>query len=224
MFGRDLTEQVQSDARGSDRAIPILVEKCIVAVEERGKYRSHHPVTWLLIGLGMEYEGIYRKTGGAGQSKLITQAFERGDYESFDLCDIDTFNDISSVTSVMKNYFRSLPNPLLTFEFHELFVQAACKLILLPVHPLLTSSTAYRDADAKTNALMQVLPQLPLEHFETLRMLMLHLHRYVFWRDFWLLIHVIPESCRTKISTRCRPGIWGWCLDVRTRLYFLFLS
>jgi Rho-type GTPase-activating protein 1/2 len=75
----------------------------------------------------MEYEGIYRKTGGAGQSKAITQAFERGDYESFDLKDVDAFNDISSVTSVLKNYFRTLPNPLLTFELHESFVQAACR-------------------------------------------------------------------------------------------------
>lgn len=75
----------------------------------------------------MEYEGIYRKTGGAGQSKLITQAFERGDYDSFDLQDVETFNDISSVTSVLKNYFRTLPNPLLTFDLHEQFVQAACE-------------------------------------------------------------------------------------------------
>lgn len=74
----------------------------------------------------MEYEGIYRKTGGAGQTKAITQAFERGDHDAFDLLDPDAFNDICSVTSVLKNYFRSLPNPLLTFELHDLFTQAAC--------------------------------------------------------------------------------------------------
>lgn len=75
----------------------------------------------------MDYEGIYRKTGGASQSKAITQLFERGNYDAFDLTDIDSFNDISSVTSVLKSYFRSLPNPLLTFELHEGFVQAASK-------------------------------------------------------------------------------------------------
>jgi len=73
----------------------------------------------------MDYEGIYRKTGGASQSKLITQLFERGHYNSFDLCDSDRFNDICSVTSVLKTYFRSLPNPLLTFDLHEQFVIAA---------------------------------------------------------------------------------------------------
>ena len=73
---------------------------------------------------GLDYEGIYRKTGGSSQSKAITQLFERGQYESFDLLDTDVFNDISSVTSVLKNYFRALPNPLLTFDLHEKFVIA----------------------------------------------------------------------------------------------------
>ena len=72
----------------------------------------------------MEYEGIYRKSGGSGQSKAITALFERGDYASFDLTDSEAFNDVSSITSVLKNYFRQLPNPLLTFGMHEAFVAA----------------------------------------------------------------------------------------------------
>lgn len=71
----------------------------------------------------MDYEGIYRKTGGTSQSKTITQLFERGQYESFDLLDNDVFNDVSSVTSVLKNYLRALPNPLFTFELHNAFIQ-----------------------------------------------------------------------------------------------------
>jgi hypothetical protein len=73
----------------------------------------------------MEYEGIYRKTGGSSQSKQIQQLFERGDYEAFDLADVEAFNDISSVTSTLKTYFRQLPNPLLTHALHESFVAAA---------------------------------------------------------------------------------------------------
>lgn len=111
MFGRDLVEQVHADAKGGDRFVPVIVEKCIDAVET----------------LALDYEGIYRKSGGSGQSKAITQLFERGNYAAFDLRDSETFNDISSVTSVMKNYFRSLPNPLLTFDLHDAFVKAAGK-------------------------------------------------------------------------------------------------
>ena len=72
----------------------------------------------------LDYEGIYRKTGGSGQSKMITQLFERGDY-SFDLLDSDRFNDVCSITSVLKTYFRSLPDPLLTYALHDKFIAAA---------------------------------------------------------------------------------------------------
>ncbi|WWC91633.1 uncharacterized protein L201_006579 [Kwoniella dendrophila CBS 6074] len=141
MFGRDLIEQV-----GADKTpIPGIVTKCISAVE----------------AVGMEYEGIYRKTGGSSQSKQITQLFERGDYDAFDLTDLEVFNDISSVTSVLKSYFRSLPNPLLTHALHESFVAAA----------------SIRDANNKHSALCALLKELPKEHYNTLKTLMLHLNR-----------------------------------------------
>lgn len=76
----------------------------------------------------MTYEGIYRKTGGMGQTKLITQYFERG--QDFDLEDRDKFNDIAAITSCLKNYFRSLPNPLMTHDLHEDFIAAAGSSLL----------------------------------------------------------------------------------------------
>jgi hypothetical protein len=124
---------------------PLLVEKCIAAVE----------------CTALDHEGIYRKTGGAGQSKLITQLFERGDYSSFDLLDTERFNDVGSITSVLKSYFRTLPNPLLTFVLHDEFIFASS--VQDPVH----KSIKYAD----------LVKQLPTEHYYTLRMLMLHLHR-----------------------------------------------
>ncbi|KNZ80478.1 Beta-chimaerin [Termitomyces sp. J132] len=149
MFGRDLIEQARADARGEDRQVPVIVEKCIQAVE----------------AIALEYEGIYRKTGGAGQSKLITQLFERGDYTSFDLRDSDRFNDICSVTSVLKNYFRSLPVPLLTYDHHDDFMTAV----------------QIKDHAARDATLLNLVNKLPDVHYYTLRMLMLHLHRV---RDF----------------------------------------
>ncbi|KAG6868110.1 hypothetical protein C0993_007521 [Termitomyces sp. T159_Od127] len=149
MFGRDLIEQAHADARGEDLQVPVIVEKCIEAVE----------------AIALEYEGIYRKTGGAGQSKAITQLFERGDYLSFDLRDSDRFNDICSVTSVLKNYFRSLPVPLLTFDLHDEFM-AAVKI---------------KDHAARDATLLDLVNRLPDIHYHTLRKLMLHLHRV---RDF----------------------------------------
>ncbi|KAI0256026.1 hypothetical protein BJV78DRAFT_433609 [Lactifluus subvellereus] len=145
IFGRELTEQVRADSKLTDRMVPLIVEKCIAAVD----------------ATALDYEGIYRKTGGSGQSKMITQLFERGDYTSFDLLDCERFNDICSVTSVLKTYFRSLPNPLLTFVLHDEFIFAST--IQDPIH----KSGKYAD----------LVKQLPTEHYYTLRTLMLHLHR-----------------------------------------------
>jgi hypothetical protein len=146
MFGRDLTEQVHADAvKDADRRIPVIVEKCIDAVEETA----------------LDYEGIYRKTGGSTQTKAITQLFESGHYGSFDLLDSDRFNDICSVTSVLKNYFRSLPIPLLTFDLHDQFI----------------SSVSIRDQALKHQTLTDLVHNLPDEHYYTLMKLMVHLHQ-----------------------------------------------
>jgi Rho-type GTPase-activating protein 1/2 len=109
----------------------------------------------------LDYEGIYRKTGGAGQSRLITQLFEQGDYSAFDLRDDERFPDVCSVTSVLKNYFRSLPVPLLTFDLYEEFISAA----------------QISDPGLKHQTLQQLVNKLPRAHYQTLRKLMIHLHR-----------------------------------------------
>ncbi|KIJ49481.1 hypothetical protein M422DRAFT_160632, partial [Sphaerobolus stellatus SS14] len=145
MFGRDLTEQIRADSAKEHRDVPIIVEKCITAVES----------------LAMDYEGIYRKTGGSSESKAITQLFERGNCEAIDLTTCEAYTDISSVTSVLKTYFRQLPNPLLTHALHEAFVGAAVN----------------RDPQSKAHSLSTLIFQLPSEHFHTLRYLMLHLNR-----------------------------------------------
>ncbi|KZO95564.1 RhoGAP-domain-containing protein [Calocera viscosa TUFC12733] len=145
VFGRDLVEQVRVDAKDGGRLIPVIVEKCIDALEQRG----------------MDYEGIYRKTGGSSQCKNITQLFEKGNYEAFDLNDVQAFNDVSSITSVLKTYFRSLPNPLFTHALHEKFVIAG----------------ENNDPGARGSALHSLIMQLPPEHYETIKFLMLHLHR-----------------------------------------------
>jgi hypothetical protein len=44
MFGRDLIEQVQWDSKDEDRKVPFLVEKCIDAVEARGKQNPSTPI------------------------------------------------------------------------------------------------------------------------------------------------------------------------------------
>ncbi|KAJ9103392.1 hypothetical protein QFC19_004491 [Naganishia cerealis] len=148
MFGRTLNEQIAADGH----PVPIIVTKCIEAVEAQA----------------MDHEGVYRKTGGSSLSKQITQLFERGQYDAFDLQDSDRFNDINSITSVLKNYFRQLPDPLLTYDLHESFVAAA----------------SIKGTEAKSEALTDLIKRLPKEHYDVLGYLMLHLHRYVLFLDY----------------------------------------
>ncbi|BEI86941.1 hypothetical protein CcaverHIS002_0702870 [Cutaneotrichosporon cavernicola] len=151
MFGRELSDQSGAD----NAAVPVIVTKCIRAVEANG----------------MEYEGIYRKTGGNAQCKQITQLFERGKYETFDLTNADDFNDISAITSVLKNYFRNLPDPVFTHKLHESFIAAA----------------NIRGVDNKKQALCALLQELPKAHYDTLKVLMLHLNRVTAKSDINLM-------------------------------------
>jgi hypothetical protein len=68
----------------------------------------------------MDVEGIYRKTGGNSQVKAIQEGFERND--EFDIS--DPALDITAVTSVLKQYFRKLPMPLLTYEVYDGILEA----------------------------------------------------------------------------------------------------
>jgi hypothetical protein len=106
LFGNDLTKQVEQEGR----TIPLLVERCIAAVQLRG----------------MDYEGIYRKSGGAAQMKSIQLSFEQG--LDPDLTDDDEYNDICAVTSILKQYFRELPNPLITYDLYPEFLESIGKI------------------------------------------------------------------------------------------------
>ncbi|KAI1651442.1 RhoGAP-domain-containing protein [Daldinia loculata] len=137
LFGSDLSERADYERR----QIPCVVTRCIEEVELRG----------------MDMEGIYRKTGGNSQTKAIQEGFDKN--ENFDISDPDI--DITAVTSALKQYFRKLPTPLLTFDVYDRILE--------------TNSIA-NDADKCTH-LQSVFQQLPPQHKDCLEFLMFHLHR-----------------------------------------------
>ncbi|KAI9323574.1 hypothetical protein BX666DRAFT_1847422 [Dichotomocladium elegans] len=140
MFGNDLAEQVRLE----NGVVPMVVQTCIEAVEARG----------------MDFEGIYRKSGAAGQMRQIQQAFDTAD-TTCDLKNENQWNDVCAITSVLKQYFRDLPNPLFTYEHHAKFMDAARATTSEQQH------TLYQGA----------IRSLPLENYNTLKYLMSHLCR-----------------------------------------------
>ncbi|CAO3638105.1 unnamed protein product [Cunninghamella echinulata] len=137
MFGNDLTSQAQLE----NRPIPYIVESCIKAVEARG----------------MDYEGIYRKSGGAAQMRLIQQGFDRGD--DIDLMNDEVINDICAVTSVLKTYLRELPDPLMSYELYHQWID----IVTLP------------DGPDKLETFCELLLKLPKTNYDTLAKLIYHL-------------------------------------------------
>ncbi|ORX96728.1 RhoGAP-domain-containing protein [Basidiobolus meristosporus CBS 931.73] len=144
MFGNELEEQLRFEGR----EIPIVVELCIDAVEMRG----------------IMLEGIYRKSGPTSQMREIQSALARaasGEGPLPNLGDPEEFSDITAVTSVVKQYFRELPIPLLTYDLYKDFMDAL-----------------YIDVEEERLAQFKViLSHLPKAHYDTLKYLIMHLIR-----------------------------------------------
>ncbi|KAI9831778.1 MAG: hypothetical protein M1819_004675 [Sarea resinae] len=137
LFGSELDIRAQHEKRD----IPSIITRCIEEVELRG----------------MDAEGIYRKSGGASQVKVVTEGFEKTD--DYDISDPDL--DIHAVTSALKSYFHKLPTPLITYE----------------VYDKILDSTLIADADKRALALRTAILDLPRRHRDCLEFLVFHLAR-----------------------------------------------
>ncbi|KAF9900719.1 hypothetical protein EC991_006939 [Linnemannia zychae] len=139
MFGNDLLDQLERE----QRLVPLVVERCIEAVDERG----------------LEVEGIYRRSGMAAEARQLVQAYDTGIQP--DLMDTNVYQDICSITSVLKQYLRSLPQPLIPYDLYTDFMEA----ISLPQN------------EAKVQTFKDLMDRLPVAHYATLKVLLEHLGR-----------------------------------------------
>ncbi|TPX36115.1 hypothetical protein SmJEL517_g01596 [Synchytrium microbalum] len=81
-----------------DKTIPIVLSRCIEAVEARG----------------LDREGIYRVPGKAVDRESLTSAFER-DEAAVDLTETGSY-DVNAIASLVKYYIRQLPDPLFPID------------------------------------------------------------------------------------------------------------
>lgn len=137
LFGSELSIRCEYERE----PIPGIVITCIRQVEKRG----------------MDVEGVYRKSGGAGQVKAVQAGFEKDNY--FNIGDQDL--DIHAVTSTLKQYFRKLPTPLITYDVYDALLEAG----------------QIQDKEKQAAALHMAVSDLPDAHRVTLGMLIQHLAR-----------------------------------------------
>ena len=141
VFGISLEELFQRD----QNAVPIVVMQCILAVDT----------------FGLDVEGIYRLSGNAAHINTLKSQFDHNASQVDFRNPANFFHDVNSVATLMKQFFRDLPDPLFTQVGYEGFIEAA----------------RIEDDNQRRDALHQNINDLPDPNYATLRALVLHLHR-----------------------------------------------
>ncbi|XP_072528322.1 unconventional myosin-IXAb isoform X7 [Salminus brasiliensis] len=134
-FGVELS-RLTSD----ERAVPLVVEKLINYIEMHGLYT----------------EGIYRKSGSTNKIKELKMGLDT----DANTVNLDDYN-IHVIASVLKQWLRDLPNPLMTFELYDEFLRA----------------TGLQDKKEVVRSVYTVIDQLSRTHLCTLERLIFHLVR-----------------------------------------------
>ncbi|OIW31004.1 RhoGAP-domain-containing protein [Coniochaeta ligniaria NRRL 30616] len=148
-------------------AVPMVVYQCIQAVD--------------LYGLGVE--GIYRLSGSLPHVNKLKAMFDHDSSSpSLDFRNPENFfHDVNSVAGLLKQFFRDLPDPLLTREHYHSFIEAAKN----------------DDEVLRRDSLHAIINDLPDPNYATLRALTLHLHR------------VIENSAVNRMSTQNLAIVFG---------------
>mmetsp|Transcript_32601 Transcript_32601/g.44759 ORF Transcript_32601/g.44759 Transcript_32601/m.44759 type:complete len:304 (-) Transcript_32601:243-1154(-) len=107
--------------------IPVLVIDCIAEIRERG----------------INEDGILRVSGSAAQIKDLQNTYRKG--KQVDLSNVY----IHTVGGLLKNFFRDMPKPVLTFEAYSQFLE-----------------TASMEDEQKVPRLRDLIAQIPMENQE----------------------------------------------------------
>ncbi|TIC53455.1 hypothetical protein E3Q04_03187, partial [Wallemia mellicola] len=113
VFGVDLSEVVRrelGDEGVKNGEIPIIVDKCLNEIEERGLFET----------------GIYRLSGAISAISNLKDAFD-SDASAVNLSEGDA-RDVHSVSGILKLYLRELPEPVVPYAMYPSFIQA----VLIP--------------------------------------------------------------------------------------------
>lgn len=103
VFGRDLIEHTR--LYSDDDSIPYIVKSCTRFIEKHG----------IIFG-------IYRLSGMRVNIHKLRQDFDKN--PKISMIDSEAIsNDAHAVACVLKQYFRELPTPLLTFHMYEKFIE-----------------------------------------------------------------------------------------------------
>uniref|UniRef100_A0A8D0EAJ1 Rho GTPase-activating protein 44 n=1 Tax=Salvator merianae TaxID=96440 RepID=A0A8D0EAJ1_SALMN len=141
-FGKPLEEHLSV----SGREIAFPIEACVT----------------MLLECGMQEEGLFRVAPSASKLKKLKAAL--------DCCVVDVQEysaDPHAIAGALKSYLRELPEPLMTFELYEEWIQAS----------------NIQDQDKRLQALWNALEKLPKANYNNLRYLIKFLANLTEYQD-----------------------------------------
>ncbi|XP_041421275.1 rho GTPase-activating protein 21-B isoform X3 [Xenopus laevis] len=125
----------------NNKYVPLIVDVCCKLVEDRG----------------LETTGIYRVPGNNAAISSMQEELNKGNTD-IDIQD-DKWRDLNVISSLLKSFFRKLPDPLFTNEKYNDFIEANRK----------------EDPVERLKTLKRLILDLPDHHYETLKYLSAHL-------------------------------------------------
>ncbi|XP_052258523.1 uncharacterized protein LOC127863158 isoform X3 [Dreissena polymorpha] len=146
MFGVPLEDCLPSP---NNEFVPLIVDLCIQIVEARG----------------LEMTGVYRIPGNKAAVTILQEEFNKG---------IDCMNlehekwcDVNVISSLLKSFFRQLPEPLIPDDLYQPFIDASRN----------------KDSEKRMLKLKALIHKLPEHHLETFKHLARHLNRVAQYAD-----------------------------------------
>ncbi|XP_075767557.1 rho GTPase-activating protein 23 isoform X3 [Pelodiscus sinensis] len=124
-----------------NKNVPLLVETCCRVVEDKG----------------LEYMGIYRVPGNNAVVSSLQEQLNKAGAE-INLQD-ERWQDLNVISSLLKSFFRKLPEPLFTDDKYNDFIEA----------------NRIEDASERMKTLRKLIRDLPGQYYETLKFLVGHL-------------------------------------------------
>ncbi|XP_065357874.1 GTPase-activating protein CdGAPr isoform X2 [Calliphora vicina] len=145
VFSCDLSEHLLN----SGQEIPMVLKCCAEFIEEHGIV-----------------DGIYRLSGITSNIQKLRRAFDEERIP--DLGNPEMKQDIHAVSSLLKMYFRELPNPLCTYQLYDNFVEAI---------------QAKSESNERLRLMKETVLKLPPPHYRTLKYLSEHLNKISQYAD-----------------------------------------
>ncbi|XP_057681706.1 rho GTPase-activating protein 23-like isoform X2 [Corythoichthys intestinalis] len=126
----------------SHKFVPQIVEMCCSVVE----------------ATGLEYTGIYRVPGNNAMVSNLQEHLNKG----FDINTAEErWQDLNVISSLLKSFFRKLPEPLFTDEKYSHFIDA----------------NRIEDTRDRLKTMKKLIQELPDHYYHTLKFLVCHLKR-----------------------------------------------